>query len=76
MVVGLSDIPRATSRVATQLLKALGIHITMLTGDNKGAASHIGSVIGLSQVMSTMKPKDKLQWINEKRVSEQQGQVL
>ncbi len=49
--------PSAAAGVAR--LKALGITSIMLTGDNRGAARHVGDELGLDQVLAEVLPADK-----------------
>ncbi len=46
-VIGVSDVVKKTSAGAIAQMKALGLNVVLLTGDNEGTARHIGSMVGL-----------------------------
>ena len=46
-VIGVSDVVKKTSAAAIAQMKALGLNVVLLTGDNEGTARHIGSMVGL-----------------------------
>jgi len=46
-VIGVSDVVKKTSAGAIAQMKALGLNVVLLTGDNEATARHIGSMVGL-----------------------------
>ncbi|MEF3309453.1 heavy metal translocating P-type ATPase [Paenibacillus sp. GYB004] len=67
-VIAVADEVRESSKEVIQKLHQLGIKKTiMLTGDNKGTASAIGSHVGVSDVQAELLPQDKLDFIKQLR---------
>ncbi|MFD1130557.1 heavy metal translocating P-type ATPase [Paenibacillus provencensis] len=67
-VIAVADEVRESSKEVIQKLHQLGIKKTiMLTGDNKGTASAIGSHVGVSDVQAELLPQDKLDYIKQLR---------
>lgn len=58
-VLALSDPIKKTTPAAIQALHELGIRTVMLTGDNRQTAEHIGSELGIDEVVAEVSPKDK-----------------
>lgn len=48
-VIGVSDVVKQTSAEAISQMKALGLQVVLLTGDNAAAAKHIGVMVGLDE---------------------------
>ena len=46
-VIGVADVVKKTSKSAIDQMKALGLKVVLLTGDNAATARHIGATIGL-----------------------------
>ena len=63
--LAVADTVRATSQSAVQELKAAGMAVVMLTGDNRGAAQTIGAQVGVTDVRAELLPADKLAAIRE-----------
>lgn len=59
-VFGVADTVRDTSRDAIAALHKLGVHTTMLTGDNPLTAQAIASQVGIDTVQAELLPTDKL----------------
>ncbi len=60
-VIGLSDEIKDSSKTAIANLKSAGIEKTILvTGDNEKSANFIASKVGISEVKSSLLPKDKV----------------
>ncbi len=59
-VFGVADTVRQTSRDAVAALHKLGVHTTMLTGDNPLTAQAIASQVGIDTVQAELLPTDKL----------------
>ena len=73
-VIAVADEVRKTSKNVVQKLHQLGVKLTiMLTGDNQGTASAIGTHVGVSDVQSELMPQDKLDYI--KKIQSKYGNV-
>jgi Cu2+-exporting ATPase len=57
--IGVADPVKATTPEAIELLRASGIRIVMLTGDNPGTAAAVGKQLGLDDVRAGVLPQDK-----------------
>jgi Cu+-exporting ATPase len=53
------DEPKPTARAAIEELHRLGIHTTMISGDNAGAAAHVARQLGLEHYEANVLPRDK-----------------
>lgn len=72
-IVGLivvSDVLKETSQSAIEQLKAMGLSIYMLTGDNRLTAQAIGDELGI-QVIAEVLPQDKEKHIRDLQASRQ-----
>ena len=58
-LVGMADAPRPTAAKAVTELRALGVEVVMLTGDNEATARRIGSLLGVTDVIAEVLPGDK-----------------
>ena len=58
-VIAIADPIKATTRAAIDDLKASGIHIVMLTGDNKTTAEAVAKALGIDDVHADVLPDDK-----------------
>ncbi len=57
--IAVADTVKPDSAEAVKRLKKEGIHVIVLTGDNKKAADYIGAQIGADEVISQVLPQDK-----------------
>lgn len=64
-MIAISDPVKETSSESLQKLKANGIRIVMLTGDNKKTADAVARRLGIDCVVADMLPEDKLQKVRE-----------
>lgn len=71
--VMVADEIKTESAEAIKHLHALGIKVVMLTGDDEKAAKHIGSLVGIDDVVAHVLPQDKLEKIKE---LQSQGRVV
>ncbi len=62
-LIAISDVPRASAKEAVSVLKSMGLHTVMLTGDNHNAARTVGNVLGIDQVLAEVLPGDKAEEI-------------
>jgi Cu+-exporting ATPase len=58
-MISVADSVKESSRAAILRLKGLGLRVILLTGDNKAAAEHIGSIVGADEVIAEVLPEDK-----------------
>ena len=72
-IIGLSDSPRESAREAISTLKAMGLSVAMITGDNINTARTIGATLGIEQIMAEVLPADKTAEIHR---LQEQGHVV
>ena len=58
-VIAIADPIKATTKAAIDGLKAAGIHVVMLTGDNRTAAEAVARQLGIDDVHADVLPDDK-----------------
>ena len=58
-LISVADPVKETSAAAIARMKQQGIRVVMLTGDSKAAAEHIGSVVGVDEVIPEVLPEEK-----------------
>ena len=58
-VIALADTVKPTSRQAVQQLQAMGLEVSLLTGDNRRTARSVGDAIGVDDVTAEVLPGDK-----------------
>ncbi len=58
-IISIADTVKESSREAITRLRALGVRTVLLTGDNRLAAEHIGSLVGADEVIAEVLPADK-----------------
>ena len=68
-LIALADMIRDESREAVRALKAMGIEVAMLTGDNRKTAEWVSKELGLSTFFAEVLPHQK-----SEKVKELQGQ--
>lgn len=71
--IGVADAVKATTQEAVQLLRASGIEIIMLTGDNPVTANAVAKSLALDGVKAGVLPQDKYKHVQE---LQQQGHVV
>src|SRR5436305_1936308 len=64
-LVAVADRVRATSRETIAQLKALGIGVAMLTGDNQRTAEFVGRELGIDRVFAEVQPSDKAEYVKK-----------
>ncbi|MDQ3877668.1 MAG: copper-translocating P-type ATPase [Actinomycetota bacterium] len=57
--IAIADAVRPTSRAAVAELRAAGVDVVMLTGDNEATAKRIGVELGIDGVIAEVLPADK-----------------
>ena len=63
-MLGVADEVKSTSRAAIRKMKEMGIHVVMLTGDNKRTAEAVRKRLDIEEVVAEVLPQDK-----EKKIS-------
>ncbi len=64
-LIAIADAVRPTSKAAIEALRARGVKVVMLTGDNAGTAARIGNDLGLDVVIADVLPGQKADKIKE-----------
>lgn len=64
-VLGLRDNPREHAQEAVQALKALGVRVGMITGDNAATARAVASLVGIDDVIADVLPERKAEAVRE-----------
>ncbi len=57
--ISVADSVKESSKLAIRRLKELGLRVILLTGDNEGAAKHIGGLVEVDEVIAEVLPEDK-----------------
>jgi Cu2+-exporting ATPase len=64
-LIGLADAPRPTAAPAVAALRAAGVEVIMLTGDNAATAQRIADRLGIDTVIAEVLPEDKASKVAE-----------
>ena len=72
-IIGIADPIKATSAAAVTALKAAGIRVVMLTGDNATTAKAVAAKLGITEVEADVLPADKSKVVERLRA---QGRVV
>ena len=57
--IALADTVKPTSRQAVQQMRAMGLEVSLITGDNRRTARTVGDAIGVDDVAAEVLPGDK-----------------
>jgi Cu+-exporting ATPase len=66
-VLAVADPIKATTASAVQALKAEGVRVVMMTGDNRTTALAVAAALGISQVEAEVAPEDKAEVVHRLR---------
>ena len=66
-VIAIADPIKATTRAALDSLRADGIHVVMLTGDNETTAQAVAHQLGIDDVEADVLPEDKHRIVKQLR---------
>ncbi|NLC24630.1 MAG: heavy metal translocating P-type ATPase, partial [Oxalobacter sp.] len=58
-IIAMADLPRQTSRAAVTALKARGLQVVMLTGDNAATGEAVRQMVGIDRVIAEVMPQEK-----------------
>ncbi len=64
-VAFIADAPKESAKAAVSQLRAMGIRVVMLTGDNENTARFVARQVGIEEVTAQALPADKLEKITE-----------
>ncbi len=70
-VVAAADTVRPESREAVARLRAMGLRVVMLTGDNSRTAAAVAGQVGIDEVFAEVLPADKSRHVGELRAAGQ-----
>lgn len=59
-VIGIGDAPRPEARETVAELRAIGLRVVMLTGDNERTARAIAREVGIDRIVADVRPDGKL----------------
>ena len=72
-VLGIADPIKATTAEAIQALKAEGLRLVMMTGDNRTTAEAVARTLGIDEVQAEVLPQDKASVVEKLRA---EGRVV
>jgi Cu+-exporting ATPase len=64
-LIAVADVPKESSASAIAALRALGLEVVMITGDNERTAQAIANRVGVDRVMSEVLPQEKAEAVKE-----------
>jgi Cd2+/Zn2+-exporting ATPase len=64
-VLGVADVVRAEAAAAVSDLRASGLHVALLTGDNGRTAETIGAGVGIADLRSELRPDAKVEAVHD-----------
>ncbi|MGE0556005.1 MAG: heavy metal translocating P-type ATPase [Gemmatimonadales bacterium] len=72
-MLGITDPPRPSSAGAVARMRALGLDVVMLTGDQQATALAVGAAVGIDTVVAGLLPEQKLAEIERRQAA---GEVV
>jgi len=63
--ITVSDRPKPSAAPAVEALRAMGLEVAMITGDNRAAAESIAARVGIERVLAEVLPQDKAEEIRK-----------
>jgi Cu+-exporting ATPase len=74
-LLAFGDRLKPTSAAAVARLRAMGVNVVMLTGDNRGAAALVARELGLDRYLAEVLPADKAEAVRELMAHGGKGKV-
>jgi P-type Cu+ transporter len=75
-IIAISDTIKEKAKDAIKALKAKGIEVIMLTGDNKRTANAVASKVGIDRVIAEVLPQQKEEIIAKLKAKEEGSRVV
>ncbi len=75
-LLAFGDTIKPTAKQAISRLTAHGIRSVLVTGDNKGSAQAVGSLMGITEIRSEVLPEDKARIVAELKANGTKGGVV
>ena len=75
-IIAVADVIKSDSAQAVKEMQNMGIHVVMLTGDNKRTALHVGEEAGVDEVYAELLPGDKVEKIESLIENKRKGDVV
>ncbi|MBC7608671.1 MAG: copper-translocating P-type ATPase [Polaromonas sp.] len=75
-LLAFGDTIKPTAKRAISRLTAHGVRSVLVTGDNKGSAQAVGSLMGITEIRSEVLPEDKARIVAELKANGKQGEVV
>jgi Cu+-exporting ATPase len=72
-IIAVADTLKEHSKEAVRNLKALGLEVAMLTGDNRLTAQAIADELGITRVLAEVLPQDKMETV---RILQAEGRIV
>ena len=66
-IVAVADPPKEGAAEAIRKLKALGLEVVMITGDNRRTAEAVARSVGIDRVVAEALPGEKVEWVRRLR---------
>lgn len=65
--IAVSDLLRPEAKEAVAVMRAAGLRVVMLTGDNEAVAAAVASAVGIDEMRAGLLPADKAEFVSQLR---------